>query len=147
MHPCSQPRYGLTLVSKPTSVLLFRLMIVLVPSRKNSVRRRGRPSPSGSASMRSTSFTSTCNFSNRLAGLQEAPLPWIGAELCTDSSITGLNFLVRRLLDPGCAILYVHMNMEDVEPILRDACKFARRLARAFSGAKIAWRRPGSGGS
>src|SRR5439155_14650221 len=91
MQPCSQPRYGFKLVSKPTSGLVFRVMIDLVPSRKYCVGRRGRSSPAGSTSTRSASVRSTCSFSNRFAGLQDAPRPRTGTELCGVSSTTGVN--------------------------------------------------------
>src|SRR6266496_1993763 len=92
MQPCSQPRYGFKLVSKPTSGLLFQVMIDLVPSRKYCVGRRGCPSVGGSTSTQSISVRSTCIFSNRFAGLQDAPRPRTGTELWGVSSTTGLNF-------------------------------------------------------
>jgi hypothetical protein len=93
MQPCSQPRYGFKLVSNPTSGLVFRVMIVRVPSRKYCVgRRRGASSESGSTSTTSGSVKSTCSFSNRFAGLHDAPRPRIAAWLCGSSTITGLNF-------------------------------------------------------
>src|SRR5689334_10060778 len=93
MQPCSQPRYGFKLVSKPTSGLLFRVITDFVPSRKYCVGRRGVSSVSDSESMTSRSVKSTCSFSNRLAGLHDAPRPRIAAWLCGVSTITGLNFL------------------------------------------------------
>src|SRR6266516_1217067 len=109
MQPCSQPRYGFTLVSNPTSGLLLRLMIVFEPSQKYWVARPGRsPGPSllceggsspGSTSTVSTSLTSTCSFSNRLAGLQDAPLPRIGSELC------GVSLMIGRYFFSGCRIV------------------------------------------
>src|SRR6266478_8410815 len=106
MQPCSQPRYGFTLVSNPTSGLLLRVMIVFVPSRKNCVGRRGRSSSSRSPSTTSTSLRSTCTFSKRLAGLHDAPLPRIASELCGVSLMTGRYF---GLLEPPMS--QVHMNM------------------------------------
>src|ERR1700730_1974702 len=100
MHPCSHPRDGFRLVSKPTSGLLLRLIIVLVASRKNWVLRAGRSSSLRSTSTRSTSLTSTWSFSKRFAGLQEAPRPWIASALCGDSLMTGLNFF-PPFLDPA----------------------------------------------
>src|SRR3981081_314820 len=97
MHPCSQPRYGFRLVSKPTSGLLLRLIIVLVASRKNCVPLAGRSSSLRSTSTRSTSFTSTWSFSKRFAGLQEAPRPWIASVLWGVSLMTGLNFFALLL--------------------------------------------------
>src|ERR1051325_11961946 len=66
-------------------------MIVFVSSRKYCVARRGFSLGSGSSSTRSTSVRSTWNFSNRFAGLQDAPRPRIGSRLCGFSAITGLN--------------------------------------------------------
>src|ERR1700680_2058703 len=125
MQPCSQPRYGFTLVSNPTSGLLLREMIVFELSRKYCVARRGRSSgtqqvaaategglsrsasttPTEVASGASTSLRSICSFSNRLAGLHDAPRPWIGAELCGVSSMTGLYFCLR--LFSACRVLVI----------------------------------------
>src|SRR6266436_4397409 len=93
MQPCSHPRYGFKLVSKPTSGLVLRVIIVLVPSRKYCVGRRGVSSVSDSVSMTSTSVKSTWSFSNRLAGLHDAPRPRIAERLGGVSTIKGLNFL------------------------------------------------------
>src|SRR5205814_7941467 len=97
MQPCSQPRYGFKLVSKPTSGLLFRVMIDLVPSRKYCVARRGCSSLTGSTSTQSTSVRSTCSFSNRFAGLQDAPRPRMGTELWGGSLTTGRNFFFAAI--------------------------------------------------
>jgi len=91
MHPCSHPRYGFKLVSKPTSGLVLRVMIVFVPSRKYCVRRRGLSSASQPGSTTSGSVRSMCSFSNRFAGLQDAPRPRIAARLCGASSTTDAN--------------------------------------------------------
>ena len=93
MQPCSHPRYGFKLVSKPTSGLVLRVMIVLVPSRKYCVGRLAVSSVSQPTSTTSGSVKSTCSFSNRFAGLQDAPRPRIVARLCGASTIRGLNFL------------------------------------------------------
>src|SRR4030095_4291708 len=85
------------------SGLLLRVMIVFVPSRKNCVAHRGRSPSLSSTSTTSKSLTSTCSFSNRLAGLQEAPLPWIDSRLWGTSSITGTNL---RL-----AMIHIHLNI------------------------------------
>src|SRR5438445_420737 len=69
MQPCSQPRYGFKLVSKPTSGLLLRVMIDFVPSRKYWVACCGRSSSLGSISTTSLSVRSTWSLSKRLAGL------------------------------------------------------------------------------
>src|SRR4030095_12640841 len=55
--------------------------------------RRGVSSASEPISTTSGSVRSTCSFSNRFAGLQDAPRPRIAAWLCAVSTITGLNFL------------------------------------------------------
>src|SRR5437773_12458876 len=94
MHPCSHPRYGFRLVSKPTSGLVLRVMIDFVRSRKYWVGRRGVSSVSQVPSTTSTSVKSTCNFSNRFAGLQDAPRPRIATWLCGVSVTTGRNFLL-----------------------------------------------------
>src|SRR5438309_5746519 len=75
MQPCSQPRYGFTLVSNPTSGLLLRVMMLREPSRKYCVTGRDRSSWVRSTSTTSTSVRSTWSFSKRLAGLQDAPRP------------------------------------------------------------------------
>src|SRR5262249_62250499 len=93
MHPCSHPRYGFRLVSKPTSGLVLRVMIDFVPSRRYWVGRRGVSSVVQLPSTTSASVKSTCSFSNRFAGLQDAPRPRIAAWLCGVSTITDLNFL------------------------------------------------------
>src|SRR5204862_248759 len=89
MHPCSQPRYGFRLVSKPTSGLVLRVIIDFVPSRKYCVRGRGVSSVSQPASTASGSVKSTCSLSNRLAGLHEAARPRIAVWLCGFSRMTG----------------------------------------------------------
>src|SRR5438034_7686675 len=94
MQPCSHPRYGFKLVSNPMSGLVLRVIIDFVPWRKYCVGRRGVSSVSDSASMTSTSVKSTWSFSNRLAGLHDAPRPRIAAQLGGVSTITGLNFLL-----------------------------------------------------
>src|SRR4051812_47389580 len=68
-------------------------LIVLVPSRKYCVGRRGVSSVSQPTSTTSGSVKSICSFSNRFAGLQDAPRPRRTAWLCGTSRITGLNFL------------------------------------------------------
>src|SRR5438270_12690337 len=93
MHPCSHPRYGFRVVSKPTSGLAFRVIIDFVPSRKYWVGRRGISSVSQRGSMTWGSVKSTCSFSNRLAGLHDAPRPRIADSLCGLSGITGRSFL------------------------------------------------------
>src|SRR6266566_9836673 len=72
-------------------------MIVFVASRKYCVALLGFSSSLGSASTTSTSVRSTCSFSNRFAGLQEAPRPWIGSWLCGVSLMTGRNFFFPPL--------------------------------------------------
>ena len=91
MQPCSQPRYGFKLVSKPTSGLLLRVITDLLPSRKYCVAQRGCSSASGSSSTQSVSVMSTCSCSKRFAGLQDAPRPRTGSRLCGVSSMTGRN--------------------------------------------------------
>src|SRR5437667_8991017 len=59
-------------------------MIVFEPSRKYCVAHFCR-----SCSIRSTSLTSIWSFSNRLAGLHDAPRPWMGGELCGVSLTRG----------------------------------------------------------
>src|SRR6266478_8424921 len=98
MQPCSHPRYGLRLVSKPTSGLMLRVMIDLVPSRKYCVGRRGCSSMAGSTSTQSMSVRSTCSFSNRFAGLQDAPRPRTGTELWGVASTTDLNFFFAGII-------------------------------------------------
>src|SRR6267142_4046901 len=93
IQPCSHPRYGFKLVSKPTSGLVLRVIIVLVPSRKYCVGRRGISSVSQPTSTTSGAVKSTCSLSNRFAGLQDAPRPRRAPWLCGASTITGLNFL------------------------------------------------------
>src|SRR6266571_5639886 len=97
MQPCSHPRYGFKLVSKPTSGLLLRVIIDFVPSRKYCVGGRGCLSVGGSTSTQSMSVRSTCSFSNRLAGLQEAPRPRMGTELGGVSSTTDRNFFFASI--------------------------------------------------
>src|SRR5437660_9832096 len=97
MQPCSQPRYGFKLVSNPTSGLLLRVLIDFVPSRKYCVACRGRSSSLGSISTTSLSVRSTWSLSKRLAGLQDAPLPWTGEEDCGASFTTGTNFFFALL--------------------------------------------------
>src|SRR5688572_23875776 len=75
MQPCSQPRYGLILNSKPTSGLLFRAMIFFVVSRKTMVGGGG-----SSGSYASMSGTYSIG-SNRLAGFSAAPRPLIVTRL------------------------------------------------------------------
>src|SRR3954471_14258088 len=104
MQPCSQPRYGFKLVSKPTSGLVFRVMIVLVASRKYCVGRGGVSSVSQPISATSGSVKSTCSFSKRLAGLHDAPRPLMAVWLCGASTMTGLNFLFAGTYQ-------VHMNI------------------------------------
>src|SRR3954468_18216148 len=108
MQPCSQPRYGLRLVSNPTSGLSFRAMIVFVRSRKNCVSRLGFSSSSlvGSIWTTSSSPRSTWSFSNRFAGFQEALRPWIAGRGGGASSTMGTNLLFFRF---GTA--QVHMNI------------------------------------
>src|SRR5215510_10275074 len=104
MQPCSHPRYGFRLVSKPTSGLLFRVMTDLAPSRKYCVGRRGVFSVSQPASATSASVKSTCSFSNRFAGLHDAPRPRIADWLCGLSAMTGRNVLLAGMRQ-------VHMNI------------------------------------
>src|SRR5438067_3043891 len=123
MQPCSQPRYGFTLVSNPTSGLSFRAMIVFVWSRKNCVSRRGLSSSSlvGSIWTTSASPKSTCSFSNRFAGSQEALRPWIAGEGGGASSTIGTNFFFALFCEPGTA--QVHMNIYGCRTHLRHlAC-------------------------
>src|SRR6476646_1313504 len=98
MQPCSHPRYGFKLVSKPTSGLLFRLIIDLVSSRKYCVGRRGCSLLPGSTSTQSASVRSTCSFSNRFAGLQDAPRPWTGTEFGGVCSTTARNFFFASIV-------------------------------------------------
>src|SRR5215468_9709744 len=105
MQPCSHPRYGFRLVSKPTSGLVLRVMIVRVPSRKYCVGRRGFSSVSQPTSTTSGSVKSMWSFSNRFAGLQDAPRPRIAARLWGDSSTTETNF--RRSIRK-CSFEHVH---------------------------------------
>src|SRR5213082_232749 len=81
-------------------------MIVFVASRKYCVARRGFFSSPGSGSITSTSVRSTCIFSNRFAGLQEAPRPTIAASLCGLSLMTARNFFL-----PPVDMGQVHMNI------------------------------------
>src|SRR6516225_5770228 len=105
MQPCSHPRYGFKLVSKPTSGLVFRVMIVLVPSRKYCVGRRGVFVLSRPTSTTSASAKSTCSVSKRFAGLQDAPRPRIATRLWGDSSTTETNF--RRAMRE-CSFEHAH---------------------------------------
>src|SRR6516162_3132661 len=105
MQPCSHPRYGLKLVSTPTSGLVFRVMIVLVPSRKSCVGRRGLSSASQPTSTTSGSVKSMCSVSKRCAGLQDAPRPRIATRLWGDSSTTETNF--RRAMRE-CSFEHAH---------------------------------------
>ena len=103
MHPCSHPRYGFKLVSKPTSGLVLRVMIVLVPSRKYCVGRRGVSSVSQPTSTTSGSVKSTCSFSNRFAGLQDAPRPRRAALLCgASTAFFGVLLIARRRVGLAC---------------------------------------------
>src|SRR5438034_10675064 len=106
MQPCSHPRYGFRLVSKPTSGLLLRVMIVLVPSRKYCVLGRGRSSSVNSTSTKSASVRSTWSFSNRLAGLHEAPRPWMADAGGGVSSTIGTSFVLAAF-----RTVYVHVNI------------------------------------
>src|SRR5204862_6017011 len=123
MQPCSQPRYGLRLVSNPTSGLSFRAMIVFVRSRKNCVLRRGLASSSlvGSIWTTSASPRSTCSFSNRFAGFQEALRPWIAGEGGGASSTIGTNFFFALFCEPGT--VQVHMNIYGCRTHLRSTGK------------------------
>ena len=96
MQPCSHPRYGFKLVSKPTSGLVLRVIIVLVPSRKYCVGRRGVSSVSQPTSTTSGSVKSTCSFSNRFAGLQDAPRPRIGGVALRRFDDHRFKLLIRR---------------------------------------------------
>jgi hypothetical protein len=132
MQPCSQPRYGFKLVSKPTSGLVLRVIMVLVPSRKYCVGRRGASSVSKLTSTTSGSVKSRCNLSNRFAGLQDAPRPRIASWLWGVSRITGLNFLFPDTRD-------VHMNISRCRAIL----SVTAILATDYSSPITSFRRGG----
>src|SRR6478735_2324508 len=117
MQPCSHPRYGFKLVSKPTSGLVLRVMIVLVPSRKYCVGRRGVFVLSLPTSTTSASVKSTCSFSNRFAGLQDAPRPRIATRLWGDSSTTGTNS--RRAMRE-CSFEHLHCPAISSQKTLND---------------------------
>src|SRR4029077_2078023 len=116
MQPCSHPRYGFKLVSKPTYGLVLQVMIVLVPSRKYCVGRHGVCSGSKPTSTTSSSAKSRCSLSNRFAGLQDAPRPRIAARLSGVSSTTGINFRRAKLECPfqhvNCPALFEPENAE-----------------------------------
>src|SRR5688572_28047259 len=99
MQPCSQPRYGLILNSKPTSGLLFRAMIFFVVSRKTIVGGGG-----SSGSYASMSGTYSIG-SNRLAGFSAAPRTLIVTRFCA-------SIVLILLLRPGIAA----ENAKKVEP-------------------------------
>src|SRR5581483_2171695 len=137
MQPCSQPLYGFRLVSNPTSGLLLRVMIDLVSSRKYCVSRRGRSSVSTSGSTTSGSLRSTCSFSKRLAGLQEAPRPWIAARLWAVSLTTGRNFAPIEQVHMnilGCRVAFL---TNTVKTCPHSASKCAHRLAHALGDGTL----------
>src|SRR6266576_426171 len=142
MHPCSQPRYGLTLVSNPTSGLSFRAMIVFVRSRKNWVSRRGFASSSlvGSIWTTSSSPRSTWSFSNRFAGFHEALRPWMAGEGGGVSSTIGTNFF---FFFRGAGTAQVHMNISGCRTQLEHrhlACVANGHLARCLQATEQARR-------
>ena len=132
MQPCSQPRYGFKLVSKPTSGLLLCVMIDLVPSRKYCVARRGRCSASGSSSTTSLSVTSTCSLSKRFAGLQDAPRPRTGAKLCGVSSTMGTNFFLAGTVTSSCE--HIPMSSKSFDCCYTSHRSFVTNHWRLFFG-------------
>ena len=107
---------------------MLRVMIDLVPSRKYCVGRRGRFSMAGSTSTQSMPVRSTCSFSNRFAGLQDAPRPRTGTELWGVSSTTDLNFFFSATMLSS----HEHIPMSSSNRALANVCN-SRPLASALT--------------
>src|SRR5215467_15233431 len=77
MQPCSQPRYGLTLVEKPTSGLSLCAIIDFDKSRRNSVFGEISSGPASGSRLKTS-------LKKRFAGLEIAPRPRIGSGLLVE---------------------------------------------------------------
>src|SRR5262245_19246024 len=75
MQPCSQPRYGLMLTSKPTSGLWFRASA----ERVVSLRKRVRGSGASSSSKPDSGSGSNAARSKRFGGADWVPRPRMGS--------------------------------------------------------------------